>query len=1786
MSIRSILQDHGLLNHVVLSGELDTLLSSLTPTAPPDELTPGIFTGEVEIDLDQNKSPLPGFDFQLGLPTDQAGSVPFKLKIEPTAFWFWLILSKDDRIYAVFKFVEKLPGVALTGATVERDLATGEASLVSLEKPAVLVSKSNEAASQLAPSLLIFGTASKPASMHFTPDTSPDSVEGVLVVGFQSEAVVFGGSKIGFSCPQFVLDDSETAKAPGTGISSVIPALPHIKADEVGWRGFLAREVDFYLPKDTPFFGGQPIKGYFAIPTGTGGIELLIATEVPAKPAMGGSSAKPAFRIRIECIDPTARGLTGLVPTLISASLELPLKADAPSTVAGVEFLGGAPVVTTATFARDTVNDPEVIKVALGMSAQGDKGIVSVTSTNGAVASKAFNIGAAMATSLIASGAVPQNGDGKSILALIAAAGETLSALFEPESQFVLHGVEIASSGHGLPAGAKVSMSLDYSVSMIVTSLRVPGDSLSVSMVPDQPMRIRVRRVTMTMDMTKSGLDMFDLDFDKAELEIENPGAWQLDGFEQLFDVIGSRSGRGSEWIEVDLRFKLNLGPIRVSGLTIRATLQGATPVVSITGVEVGLELPGLVDGHGALHLVEGGFEANLAVSIVPIEFIADATVLYAAANDERPEMVFLALSADLPAAIPLANTGLGLFAVEGMFGVSVVPNYGAVDDPILRQLQWEHREFDDFTASAGNLLFGLGAVVGTLPDLGFTFSAKAELVITAPDISVRGALNGTVMQPRSNITAPSHPPQPGVSFIGFVGVSSKAVDFAVIGSVILKPLLEIRVPIAGHYPIEVDVSDWYTYLGADGFKGQGRELGPISAKVLPDILGIEADAYLMTRGKGITRWPVSAPFIDLPDGFVIAFGFAVHGQFGFRPVAWAEIFVSLDLLMVPDPLTFAGLGKAHGSLHLGPFSLGVSAVAKFLATEDVVYLWVEVTGRVELLFFDIEATVTITFGDKEPAPILPPPGIHPLERYELVQTDQGPKRRKVGVVGALTDDNYTNIQFLTEDPAEAENHRVWPDVLISIPFAFPVDVTVDPVACQFSGVKGHGEPHVASPIGSELLKYRWQLTNISLFDVTEDNDRLNGGTLVDKPLVARWQVPRGADNATELMLFTRAGDIWVNRRADEGKNIGDPISSEANICSFVAEAKPGWAIGHLGRRRKEGYLLPQSPISLDPLATRIEVELHHFGLAESGFETLLDNAFNVPHAYGLEPGRVRSFTAWPDVPDNLGLDRSFEGALVAPYLTKPRNLNIHDRFGDQNVEPEIWEFFWQRLHLDLHHPLSQGILILVASRELFENLDGENGIRVMDSTGSEWRNPELNGFGDDELIAIYRQPEGRRSFDQVVVTWPIGDKISVVGLRAISDRATEMASIQMGAAAELADKKANILINLPINIGEQRTILDPGHLYRIEIDTTWIGDRFEAGNISTPVQTDTGNARHNLFFATAECEIAPLLLYGQKGFASFIYRAQKVFQPEMLERYLAGYEPAQSEQFRFCADPISAHYHQSHVQALASAYGFTLTTALRRIDRPGDEHIKPILILPIWDFGTNRKFMTAVNQARFDAVFASACQQPTPGATATITPLLAPEAWYEVYASADIDGQSHGRLRGVTFKTSRWSAPTDMLQSLGFSVNGAGPLPLLSGDLAVKSIIISGGTVILDDDLAFQNAMQELGISNWPVATAPRQSRIWKLGGANGWQLVGFLLESPEPIHRAGRLDYGPRSLVLSTGQGFDVFRRDRSGSRMLFLTTQPFDVGPAASLSLTSSQGLTGVVGLPPTPAFSEDP
>lgn len=1749
-SIKTLLQTHGVLRHVILPMEIDTLLSLLEPVANPTDMGDGIFIGDVAITNALSQSPLPGFDLALALPTGVVDPVPFKLKIEPTSFKFWLVLARQGQACVAFRLLDRLPGFALTGAFRHVD-EDGDVSLQALpaedprQRPR-LVCRSPETGAELGPALLVSGAAGSPATLRFTPDT--DSTEGVVSMGFDPPEVLFGNSGIGFSCPTLVLDDSEHAIPPGT-----LPAGTK-GPEEAPWRGLLAREVEFFLPARLPVFGGQPIQGFFAIPF-AGPARMVVEAEVPARTSGPGQRSRLGHRVRIECMDPTASGFGALVPTLLSASLDLPLD-DRPHSFNqhSLTFASGKPVRVTATLARDPVNAAGDFRVVLAVSAQGPQGIASVTSTDSGPA-KFFNTAAALATTLIADQDLARDaevGDTQGVvLSVLAGAGAALSALFEDESQFVLHGVELESSGHGAPVGGPMVLTLDYSVAVRVVGVNLTG-GLGVEMRKDQPMRIRIRGARLALDPDQTGLAMVGLDFDKAQMEVEDPGAWNIGALNQLFDVIGSRSGRGSSWIEVDLRFKLNLGPVEVSGTTIRVTLEDSgTASASIRGMQAGLSIPGVIEGRGGLQLIEGegGFEANLMAKVMPLNLSFSAGLAYA---DPR---VLLDLALDLPAPIPLGTSGLGVFGIAGGLGLNAVPTLAALpgDDTIAKEFDWPPKELNKaFAASPPNTTLRFGAVVATLPDLGFSFSAKAGLTLTVPDAAVRASLDGRVLQPPVKVTDRAQPPG-GLTFRGFLNADKHALTIGLLGKLELSPLLTVRVPMSARFPFGAEAHKWHLYLGDDG-----RSQGPISARVLPTTLDVGADAYVMFLGNGITNWPHNRPEqskITLNGGFVAAFGFGVQTVFGVPPIAWANLYASLDLLVGTSPPTLAGFGRAGGSLHLGPFSVGVASRINLLSQQDVDYFWAEVTARVELLFFDLEATITLEFGDT-PTLQLPLPDRHPLERVD----DKG---QPAGTLACLTDDSYRVLAPLHADPAAASETRyhVWPDAMVSLPFAFPLRVA-STATSQFAAASG-GLP-VPQRLGGEMLWHEWSLDGIQLVDVTEEVDPFQGaGVLPSGQLSCRWQAPRGGDpggDVRELVLFSTSNHLWLNRMADAGKSLPhDPLKAAANICHFELSEEPGWALGWLAEPALRGYRLPPERINLSRTVSRVDAVMRHFATRPDQSVQALDGHPRLSDRHCLRAAELQRR------PGTKVAEHEFEGYLQAPSLCWLGGAAESSPFADQKFE------------LDPTEPILEGVLVMVGDRALFEHAERSRNVVVIDQDGDSWppMGPPL-ALPDGDVAAVFHDPKRDTATTRLVVHYPLAAQLGIFGLRGVT--ASARAAVQEQ-RLQIAEERARLFqaftegpkVDNDENVAHQRVILQPGRLYRLDLDFSWTGalsKQDEAGQI-VPQAPGSGTdflpkgagqeipARRQLFFHTASKADQGSPGH-QKGLREWLYLKQDAFHPEMIQRYLSGYEPAQSELFRFCDDPLRVHFSQDHVAALADAYGFELELAVRRVDAPGTEHENPTPLSLAWTYGLDVEHLVPTDQVFLVHALASSCKVPTPGLSGTALTPLAPEAWYTLYLRAMSTQFANASLPGVTFRTSRWRSAEAMLAGLGFAVPGQDTASVLVGDLHV-SLQTAAALPLATSDQGFVDLLAALGCDDWPICEAPRLSRLWTGDADEGWKFAGLMIESPEPIHRPGRIEATRTVLQMgNAGAGiqFGGFHRDRSGSRLLVLAQQPFAV------------------------------
>ncbi len=1078
-TIKSLLGDRGLLKVITLSPLIDELLDALELVEDPPPPPPNEPRGHVNVKVDKTL----GFFVLNATPPLQPYA--YHLKIDPVAqsFQCWLILNSAAPAKKVFDFAAGAAGVVFTAAKYET--SNDEERLVAT--PGVDVTITG-----VAVTILVEGTSGQAATLRFSPTDGLPA--GIVELQMTPPTVLIGSTGFGLEFPGsagapggFVIDDATDA-AP-SGHTLINGRQVPTKADNPAWRGLAVRHARFYLPSGTPFLGGHAVDAYVEVGTAPGeGIDLVISTRVPPK------DSRPGIDVTIECRDPAATGLQDFIPTLVEAAMELPLDGmhqDSPG--GGFNILAGKPVIARLRFAR-SVADPETT-ITLAVESQGDDGVLSVSVPEGGPAAKVLTTAAALATALVAD-KDPEGADtGGVVLHALLAAAVGLSSCLKDKGRLTIHKVELSSTGHGLPVGDQVKLLIDYSVDVVVRPISV--GVLSVQMQDAQPMRVRNRNVGLRINLSNpaaSGVQTVELDFSRADMEIEDPGSWLVDSPASLFDILGTRSGRGSTWLEVDLRFKLNLGPVEVSGATIRATLEDDGSVsASLRGLDASLSVAGVIEGKGGLELLDqGGFTAALDVKLVPLNLAVDAVVLYQ--ETQNSFWLFVQIGVDFPGPIPIANTGLGIYGISGAFGLNAHPRGPgpAEPDPIGYQLRWDSSDpVHAFEFSADNITVGAQAVFGTVPDLGFSFSSRVGLFITVPDIAVRGSIWANVLSPRMGVT--DRPPDggdPGLVFLGVVVIDpADGVTIGLKGQMNVPVLLKVTVPLGAHFPTgKGDSDNWYIYLGADGYSGavppDGRALGPMRAEVLPDIVGSEADAYVMFRGRGIQRWPRGGA-ITVADGLVIAFGFGFEYVIGVKPIAWAEIHASADILIATHPLTLAGFGAAGGSLNLGPFSIGVDASISLLAVENHdPYIHARLCGHIDLFFTEIEGCVEMSI-NAEPAVSLPLPDVHPLDDVQNSEV--------VGRLGFLVDDQFRRVGVMSADAASAP--AVWPDTLLHLAFAVSPLLAAGYVAKngaveQYTGIDAYPTGVAAQPVGSDMLRYEWSLTSLGLYDVTERSAR------------------------------------------------------------------------------------------------------------------------------------------------------------------------------------------------------------------------------------------------------------------------------------------------------------------------------------------------------------------------------------------------------------------------------------------------------------------------------------------------------------------------------------------------------------------------------------------------------------------------------------------------------------------------------------------------------------------------
>lgn len=284
-------------------------------------------------------------------------------------------------------------------------------------------------------------------------------------------------------------------------------------------------------------------------------------------------------------------------------------------------------------------------------------------------------------------------------------------------------------------------------------------------------------------DMDWPELDVKTLSID-SEGHVSIDGGWinlpkqksfSLYGFTASFTKIGfGNEAGGRKWIGFSGGIKL------VDGIPLNGSVEGLKiswmpPFndigLDVGGIGVGFEIKNVLTFDGQVAFInepnKKGFKGGVKLVLVPLNGCALDVQLMVGKNTANPPYAFFYIAVDvqLPVGIPLANTGLALYGLAGLFGYNVEPTkslpphenetwyewYASAPEGVAKLGGVGGR--DKWTDKYESMAFGAGVTMGTLSDNGYTFAAKTMIVflIPGPVIIVEGKAN--FLRERASLT-------------------------------------------------------------------------------------------------------------------------------------------------------------------------------------------------------------------------------------------------------------------------------------------------------------------------------------------------------------------------------------------------------------------------------------------------------------------------------------------------------------------------------------------------------------------------------------------------------------------------------------------------------------------------------------------------------------------------------------------------------------------------------------------------------------------------------------------------------------------------------------------------------------------------------------------------------------------------------------------------------------------------------------------------------------------------
>jgi hypothetical protein len=893
---------------------------------------------------------------------------------------------------------------------------------------------------------------------------------------------------------------------------------------------------------------------------------------IPVMPPAPGTTRTFRVRLTVKWDSPTVDTLADAIPTLAEvlvtwdkpASLALP----GPDIPAGMDqaALAGPNVFTL--IGRWTYDSRGgATQFSLAFNNDGSAG--GLFSANNKVLATALLLAPALLSGVTANS---PTGAGARLATLLAAS--VAAVKYVNAGKITVHGIEVQEQQRALGqfADATHRILFDYTAEI---SLLVNEGAIQIS--TSNPLKVRYENCGIEFDGSKTGLAAVNLVYDEARFDVADPGQWTIDGgLGKLLRVAGTRAGSGSTWFEIDLEFALDLGPVKVTGTTVRITFPtsaGGKAAVEVRGLGVEVNIPKVLEGKGRLTLGAGGaFKSDIVVKVIPANVEARASLVLG------PSLKYLEVGVLLPMGIPLGASGVGIFGFIGRFVVNGRRTVKPDGDPVANEIAW-YRALgsDKYTGeqAAGQYALGLGAVLGTLPDTGFTFNATGMFTVAFPDPEVVISLDAKLASQPSLQASETGSASPGNSLevLGIIVANEHEFILGLRGRYQIPKVLDLKIPVSGYFPIGDANKAYYFRVGSDGVNG--RDGSAVTATLLPGSLDFNCWLFLMVEEKQLLnlgdapKW--GGKQIDL-HGYALGFGAGFDIDWSADPFSLhaGAIFI---LGLGTKPLTVVGMIAAEGELDLVIVSATVQARVQGqiqrIAEKTTYWLDGEFKAEVDLGLCTVSGS--IHFHVDEGGKATPPEPEHPLVRVDLVDR-RGTVTGRAGAAGCT----------------------VWPDTTPVLHFAHKVVNALQGSGSAFAPGAGLPGPEWT---GATELQYAFRLKKLVL--------RKKGGAALAGPLDSVWWWPThkgglispddplpSSHEARALALLSWNPGLASCSLIDGGKGgPGDPANTLDDVCDPPVAAGRNLVLGSTASGQGLGQvkMVPAAP-GQGPLPTWFEL--------------------------------------------------------------------------------------------------------------------------------------------------------------------------------------------------------------------------------------------------------------------------------------------------------------------------------------------------------------------------------------------------------------------------------------------------------------------------------------------------------------------------------------------------------------------------------------------------------------------